>query len=172
LRTQRNSLTPYPAWDFEVSFVYLPADAPFASIGQTDLEEVMGFFLNRRGRYGAFLHRDPNDQQVIGGVQGVGDGVTTEFYFMRTLGGFAEPVGQVDIDAGWTVYVDGVAQVSGVSFFAPNQFVFDVAPDSGSITADFDFFFVCHFLADAADFESFNRDLWQLQQVQFRADPA
>jgi hypothetical protein len=174
LRTVRNSLTPYPAWDFEVSFVYLPSDAPFRSEGQPDLNEVLGFFLKMHGRHGAFLHRDPQDHQVVGGAQGVGDGVTTEFAFTRTMGGFAEPVGQLDVDAGWTIYVDG-AEVDPVhlTFTAPNVFAFDVAPaDAAVITADFDFFFVCHFLADAADFEQFNRDLFQLQQVQFRADPA
>jgi hypothetical protein len=48
-----------------------------------------------------------------------------------------------------------------------------VAPaDAAVITGTFTYDFVCHFLQDAADFEQFNRDLFQLQQVQFRADPA
>jgi hypothetical protein len=259
LKTVRNSLTPYPAWDFEVSFVYLPSDAPFLSgTANPDLQEVLGFFLKMRGRAKAFLFRDPQDYRVRAGAQGTGDGVTTEFKFARALPGWSEPVGQVDllerfsfapghvtaaadtiahaahglatadgpffvastttippglaattpywaikVDAdtiklaasranalagtavnitgagagvhsltgGWAVYDAGVLQ-TGVTFNTPNGFTFAVAPTAAhAITADFDFLFVCHFEQDAADFEQFNRDLFQLQQVRFRADP-
>lgn len=261
LRTARNSLTQFPAWDFEVSFVYLPTDKPFASgTAQADLYLIQGFFFDMRGRQKAFLFRDPQDYRVRAGAAGVGDAVTTAFYFTRTLRTLAEPVGQVDmlqkfafapgdvnagadtiaapahglstgdgplfaantggalpagltaltpywviadsanavrlaaseanalagtavditgagtgahsLTGGWAVYVGGTLQLSGVSFFAPNQFVFGVAPAAGAvITADFDFFFVCHFLSDIADAEQFNSNLFQLMQVQFRADP-
>lgn len=270
LKSSRNSLTPFPAWDFEVSFVWLldMDSQPNIALGTTDLKYVEGFFLSMRGRHGAFLHRDPNDYIVIGGPmlrytdQLVGgDGVTTEFWFSRTLAPFTEPVGQVDLttrfsflpgdvdtgantiaeaahglatgagpffvssttglpaglaaataywviaassgtiklalsraDAlagtavdlttagtgvhtlagGYAVYIDGVQQVAAdFTFVAPNRIEFDSAPpDESVITADFRFFFVCHFLDDAADFESFAGNLWQLQQVGFRADPA
>lgn len=182
LKTSRNSLTPFPAWDFEVSFVWLLDDdsQPNITLGTTDLKYVEGFFLDRRGRYGPFLHKDPNDYLVAGGnmlrltdqLTG-GDGVTTEFWFARTLAPFVEPVGQVDTDTGYTIYIDGVAvDPADFTFVAPNKITFDVAPDDGAvITADFEFSFVCHFLNDAADFESFAGNLWELQQVQFRADP-
>lgn len=176
LKTTRNSLTPWPAWDFQVDLDYLPTDAPFMSgTSSPDFSVICGFFKKMKGKFGAFLFRDPQAHQVTNGSQATGDGVTLQFPFMRMDDGEPDPVGQVDTGAGWTIYVDGVAQVegSGISFVAPNQYAFDVAPaDAAVITGTFTYDFVCHFLQDAADFEQFNRDLFQLQQVQFRADPA
>lgn len=173
LRTTRNSMTPFPAWDFEVSFPYLPTDSTFRAASGTDFAEICGFFLKMHGRHGSFLYSDPQDHQVTGGAIGTGDGVTTEFKFVRVMG-IAEPVGQVDVDAGYTIYADGVAVDPGdFTFNEPNGLTFDVAPADGvEVTGDFEFFFVCHFLSDAADFEQFNRDLFELRQLGFRADPA
>lgn len=82
--------------------------------------------------------------------------------------------GSHSVTAGWAAYVGGVLQLSGVSLSGPNQLVFASAPmvGAGAITADFDFLFVCHFLADLADAEQFNANLFQMMQIQFRADPA
>jgi hypothetical protein len=261
LKSVRNSLTPFPAYDFEVSFVYLNNEAAADPNAATDLRTVSNFFKSMRGRQGAFLHRDPRDHQVRGGPQATGDAVTLQFPFAMDAGLPGEPVGQLDLtqlaafaaadvtpatnrialpdhafvtgdgpvfaasagtlpaglvaltaywlivdtanavrlaaskanalagtavditDAGagahtlakgWAVYLDGVLQgPADVAFVATNQMLFAAAPDAdAAITADFDFFFVCHFEADAAAFRTFNRDLWELQQVRFRADPA
>lgn len=261
LRSARNSLTPFPAYDFEVSFPYLPSDAPFMSATpDPDLQRIAGFFKRMRGQGKTWLFRDPFDFRARGYAQASGDGVTTEFKFLAPILGDAEPVGQVDLlerfgfapgdvtpasdqiahaahglsagdgpffvastgalpaglsaltpywsiadsanavrlaaskaDAlagtavditgvgagahsltgGWAVYVDGALQLAGVSFSAPNGFAFAAAPTAGqAITADLDYLFVCQFLQDAADFEQFAGDLFELGQLQFRADPA
>lgn len=182
LRATRNSLTPFPAWDFELSFPYLPADAPFMSGSATpDLAVIQGFFLKMRGRARPFLFRDPFDNTALNvamirttDLGSGGDGVTTEFYFAHDIGGFVEPVGQVDTVAGYIVYVGGVAQAAGVDFdfVAPNKAVFTAAPaDLALVTSTHQFDFVCNFLDDAAAFEQFNRDLFALNEVRFRADP-
>ena len=36
-----------------------------------------------------------------------------------------------------------------------------------SVTADFTYYFRCRFLDDAAEFDNFMHDLWQLKQLQF-----
>lgn len=51
----------------------------------------------------------------------------------------------------------------------PNLITFDSAPPAGTITADFQFFFVCRFLEDQVDFEKFMDKLWSLQQCNFRS---
>lgn len=51
----------------------------------------------------------------------------------------------------------------------PNAVVFDSAPPSGTITADFQFFFACRFLEDSLDFEKFADKLWNLQSVSFKS---
>jgi hypothetical protein len=66
----------------------------------------MGFFLSRQGGFDTFLLKDTqnDDYAVVNGTLGEADGVTTQFAFKRTLGGFAEKVGQVDVGATITLY--------------------------------------------------------------------
>lgn len=52
---------------------------------------------------------------------------------------------------------------------APNLLTFDVAPPTGVVSADFQFYFACRFLEDEADFEKFMDKLWQLQECSFRS---
>jgi len=52
----------------------------------------------------------------------------------------------------------------------PNQIVFVSAPTSGhSITASFQFWFVCRFLEDKADFEKFMNQLWEVGKLEFKS---
>lgn len=51
----------------------------------------------------------------------------------------------------------------------PNLITFDSAPPEGTLSADFQFFFVCRFLEDQMDFEKFADKLWNLQQCDFRS---
>lgn len=48
-----------------------------------------------------------------------------------------------------------------------NYVVFDSAPASGTISASFQFFYVCRFLEDEMDFEKFADKLWSLQTCEF-----
>lgn len=51
----------------------------------------------------------------------------------------------------------------------PNLFVFDTAPDNGSVYAAFQYFFACRFLEDEQDYEKFMDKLWSLQECTFRS---
>lgn len=88
----RNALMQYPRWEFELSYEYLYDQAS----GESSLQTLMGFFLSRQGSFDSWLFKDPDDYQVTVGLIGTGDGVVTDFYFQRTMGGFSEIVGQVD----------------------------------------------------------------------------
>jgi hypothetical protein len=67
------------------------------------------------------------------------------------------------------VAVNGVA-VSNWSLIAPNLLSFSAPPLSGAtITASFDYAFVCRFLEDSQDFENFMQNLWAAKSVKFRS---
>jgi hypothetical protein len=180
LREVRNALATFPVWEFEVSFVFLldDDDQPNITLGTTDMKYVEGFWLKQRGAFKSWLFSCPGDnvatlqpmmrQTDLGAG---GDGVTVDFYFARTVGGWSEPVGQVDTVAGYTVKVDGATVApADFTFVAPNKIIFDVAPAAGkTVTATFDYYYVCRFSEDAADFEQFAGNLWQLQEVGFRS---
>ena len=104
----RNSLMPMPRWDFEFTYEFLED----SSGSESSLKTIMGFFLARNGSYDSFLVKDPDDYLVTSGSIGTGDGTTTAFYFVRTMGEFSEIVGQVDDSNTITVYSRQTEDVS------------------------------------------------------------
>jgi hypothetical protein len=81
----------FPKWEFELNFEFLSD----RGAGNTDLKTLQAFILARRGSYDSFLFKDPDDYVVIDGVIGMGDGTSTAWTLVRTLG-LAEPIGQVE----------------------------------------------------------------------------
>ena len=170
-REVRVALMAYPLYEFEAVYGALASNATFAfaGLGSASLQSLMGFFLQLQGQFGTFLYTDPDDNAVTGQVFATGDGATTQFTMMRSLGGFLEPVGWVTAIA--NVYLNGSAQ-SGTSYSlaAPNTLTFTTAPASGTaVSADFSYAFNCRFLDDQMDFEEFMSMLYALQSLKLRA---
>ncbi len=96
-REVRVALMSYPLYEFEAVYSGLAssATAAFAGLGASSLQSLMGFFLQLQGQFGTFLYTDPDDNAVTGQAFATGDGATTSFAMMRSLGGFLEPVGWV-----------------------------------------------------------------------------
>jgi len=166
-REIRTAWQQYAIYDFTLSFDFLRGDAT------QEIETLMGFFLARQGQYDTFLldlgavTQNSADSYVTLGTQSVGDGVSTVFQLMRTVGEAFEPVGYVfsaDLSA---VYVAGVLQdPMSYSYTTPNILTFNTAPTSGSqITASFRYYFICRFSADTQDFEEFMANLWSLHEL-------
>ena len=167
-REVRQALYAYTLYEFELTFTGLSSGSSFPGIGNNSLQSLMGLYLQCEGQYGTFLYTDPTDNTVTAQGIATGDGSTTSFTFMRTLGGFIEPVSWVSSVA--NVSLNGVAQSSGWSFAQPNILTFASAPGSGVvITADFSYAFVCRFLDDKNDFENFMNGLWQVSSLKFRS---
>lgn len=170
-REVRVALMSYPLYEFEAVYNGLAssASAGFAGLGGLSLQSLMGFFLQLQGQFGTFLYTDPDDNTVTAQAFASGDGTTTSFTMMRSLGGFLEPVGWVGAIA--NVYLNGVVQpTSGYSLTAPNTLVFSSAPGGGvPVSADFSYAFNCRFLDDQMDFEEFMSSLWRLDSMKFRS---
>jgi len=162
----------YPLWDFELTFDGLTnlAAPPtnYANLGASSLQSLMGLFLQCQGQYSTFLYTDPTDNAVTAQAIATGDGETEIFTFVRSLGGFTEPVGWVTSVA--NVYLNGFAQGAGWSLVSPNSLVFATAPSVGAaISADFTYAFECRFDDDNEDFEQFMSGLWKLESLKFRS---
>lgn len=151
----------YPQWHFRLPFEFLRAGAP------ADWQTLVGFINARRGRYDDFLYLDARDNAVSGQGFGTGDGVTRAFQLVRSLGGFAEPVGAVNTGtaviavAGVTTAVTFDASQSIVTFAAPPAF-------GAALTWSGQFYFRCRFLQDEIGFEQFLQDLWTAKSVEFQ----
>lgn len=149
----------YPKWHFTVSYEVLRAGA------EAELQTLIGFFCQRKGAFDNFLFTDPDDCAVTDQPFGTGNGTTTQFQLVRTLGGFIDPVKAPNGTP--TIKVAGVATGSFsldantgiVTFFSP--------PTNGAaLTWSGSFYFRVRFVRDTADFERFLHDLWQLKKLE------
>ncbi len=168
-REVRVALMSYPLYEFEAVYSGLTSSANiFAGLEANSLQSLMGFFLQLQGQFGTFLYSDPDDNAVTGQAFATGDGSTTSFTVMRSLGSFLEPVGWVT--ALTNVYLNGTRQTSGYSLATPNTLNFTASPGSGAdVSADFYYAFQCRFLDDQMDFEEFMANLWRLASMKFRS---
>lgn len=155
-------------YEFEVGFEALASDASSnPGLGAQSLQAVMGLYLQCGGSYGAFLYVDPNDNAATSQTIATGDGATTQFTFVRSIGAGLDS--DFYVTGVTSVVVNGVA-VSNWSLIAPNLLSFSAPPLSGAtITASFAYAFVCRFLEDSQDFENFMQNLWAAKSVKFRS---
>ena len=175
-----------PIWNFEVLFDGLDGTTTgqYQGLGASSLQSLMGLFLQCQGQYSPFLFYDPTDYAVTSQAFGTGDGTTTTFQLLRTLGGFAEaivapapagtlyfPGGQSAVVAAPAIYNNGSLVGSGYSISNPGGVVtFTTAPASGhALTWTGAFGFLCRFDGDDLDFEQFMANLWKADSVKFRS---
>jgi uncharacterized protein (TIGR02217 family) len=165
-REVRVGLYAHALYEFELTFDGLDSSGAFPGLQSQSLQALMGFFLSLGGQLNAFLYADPTDNVVNGQAIATGDGATTSFTLVRSIGGYAEPVS-------YAVAVSGVS-VAGVStsawtLSAPNIITFTTAPANGAaIVANVSYAFQCRFLDDQMDFDNFMSGLWSNKSVKFR----
>jgi uncharacterized protein (TIGR02217 family) len=81
----------YPIYQIALSVEVLRDQA-----GLEETRNLLGFFNQRGGPFDSFLYTDPDDFTVTDHQFGIRDGVATQFQLLRTYGGFAEPVQNVN----------------------------------------------------------------------------
>lgn len=152
----------FPRWQWDLTYDFLRGDATHA-----EFQSLAGFLNQRQGMFDSFLYQDADDDAVVGQQLGIGDGVTSTFQLIRSLGGFVEPIIAPNIVS--SVSLGGVVQGSGSYGVTSLGFVaFTTPPAIGvAIAADFSFYFRCRFLADSIDFEKFMTQLWRSKKVAF-----
>lgn len=157
LREQTQNITPY---------------APL--IGNTELEQLSGLFLQCRGSYGEFYYNDPDDNSRAGVSVGTGNGTTTTFqlFYPFGTGPFSPPFSMpiTGINTIDNVYFNGIVQSPSLySMDATNtKLVFTTPPGANVvITADFHFYFRCRFEKDESQYEQWAKNLWENSEVSF-----
>jgi uncharacterized protein (TIGR02217 family) len=172
---------PNPIWSWTLTYALLrdahdTRAATGPGVGYDELRNLMGFFLQQQGSFQPFLYDDPTDDQVSAQPLGTGDGGTTVFQLVRTMGtslptgGFAEPITAPNAVA--TIYFNGVVQsASGYTVDPTTGLVtFASPPPAGQqVSADFTYYFRVRFADDTADFENFLYQLWALKQVKLQS---
>lgn len=165
-KEQRIARQSYPRWKFSVAYEFVRDNV------NAEFQTLIGFFMSALGRFNNFYFQDPTDYIATAQNIGTGDGATTAFSLVRSLGGFAEPI--LHAPTVTAIYFNGVAQGSGwtatasTGGYGTDTITFSVAPSNGVvITADFTFNFVCRFDMDEAQFSNFMQNFWELKQLDF-----
>lgn len=155
----------YPLYQFSLSYEFLRADAVNA-----ELQQIMGFFNARNGSYDSFLYSDPTDSVTTDESFGTGNGVATQFQLVRAMGGFAEPV--QNLNGVPVIKVAGVAKTAGTDYTigSTGLVTFAAAPSNGSaLTWTGNFYYRVRFMQDMADFSNFVYQLWTLKRLEFQS---
>lgn len=168
----------YPLHDFELTYSVL-RDGPRwgSTLAAIEFRTMMGFFLSLNGSLGRFLYRNPDDDQIFRTRIGTGDGTTTAFTITRSFGanGYvaAEPVGQVNLDAGVNVYLAGSSTPVDPALYTidtatpvANTITFDTAPaDAAAIEMDLSYFYYCRLADSQLTFTRFMDKIWNLEKI-------
>lgn len=182
-RELRLTYQPVPTWLFTVRFEFLNDSSDmrqasdFGPAGwgstSTDLRNLMGFFLSVQGSLTTFYLDDPTDDSVTNQFLGTGDGVSTVFQLIRSMGVspniYNEPI--IAPDNVSEVFLNGVAQApTSYSVNSIGILTFNSAPGNGvAITASFTYFFLCRMGDDTQEFEYFLYQLWSAEGLKLQS---
>lgn len=136
--------------------------------GYDELRPLLGFFNKHGGSFDSWLYDDEDDRAVTSQAFGTGDGASTQYQLVRTLGGFVEPV--YDINGAPSIYVNGSLKTAGVDYTLNSSggVTFTVPPSNGALLAWTGFFYWrCRFLQDQLQFSKFMARLFEVKTCSF-----
>lgn len=149
-----------PQWKYTVNFDVLRQFSSF-----TEYETLVGFYNQMSGSAGLFSYTDSTDYSVTNHVFGTGDGISTKFMLLRTLGGFAEPV---YVFAG-SIFLNGI--VTTAYTFVNGVLTFTTPPGPGTtLTWTGTFKWLCRFDDDEIEFEQIDNSRWKLSNLVFTTE--
>ncbi len=157
-RELRANFSAYPKYTFKLAYEVLR---------RQEYEQLLGFFLARRGSWDSFLFTDPDDNRASNQLLGAGDGNRTRFQLLRTLGGFVEPV--ENVNAITTVTAGGVVQYPGTHYnLSPTGILlFRSAPLLGAeVRWSGSFYYRCRFTTDVTEYNKFMTELWDMKRLE------
>lgn len=184
-RELRLTFKPVPTWLFTVRFDFLRDNSDQRQASQlgpsgwgttsADLRTLMGFYLSVQGSFSPFYFNDYTDDTVVGQLIGTGDGSTTVFQMIRTMGtapaSFNEPV--LAFNGTPIIYLNGTPFPSGGNWSISEPggvLTFNSPPGSGVvITSDFNNLFYCRFAEDTQDFDYFLYQLWSIEGLKIQS---
>ncbi len=160
----------YPVYAFEVGYEFLRTDAAYR-----EYQDLLAFYNLANGRANLFRFNDPDDNAVTAQGIGVGDGATTQFQLVRSVGGTSFAwVDPVFYPTGTPqIFVDGVLQTTpgDYSIGTTGLVTFVVAPANGkAVTWTGTYDWLVRFGEDSSTFEQFTYNLQELKKLTFQTE--
>jgi uncharacterized protein (TIGR02217 family) len=133
-------------------------NAGYGIKSRADMQTVLAFFEERRGRFHSFLWRDGLDHSSNGQQPlGTGDGTTTAYQLIKRYGAAFDPYDRPitkPVAATVDVYVDGTPTAAFAVDALTGIVTFEAAPGVGAVlTASFEFDVPVRFDVDRLDIE-------------------
>lgn len=150
------------------TLITLKYDVLRAGHGYAELQQLVGFFNARRGRFDTFLWRDPTDYRATDQQIGSGNGAQSSFPVFREMGGFGEPV--LNFITAPAVKVAGALKTQGTDYTLSNGLLtFTSAPPAGAaVTWSGQFYKRMRFQRDETEFEQFLDELWSAKKIELK----
>lgn len=133
-------------------------NAGYGVKSRADMQAVLAFFEERRGRFHSFLWRDALDHSSNGSQPlGIGDGETVAFQLSKTYGASFDPYVRPitkPLAETVTIIVDGGATIAFAVSETTGIVTFDDPPADGAVLlAEFEFDVLVRFDTDRLDIE-------------------
>lgn len=156
----------YPRYQFTLNFGFLGA-GNINGQTNTDWQTLSGFFDQLFGGAALFQINIPNDTSVTTQAFGTGDGSTTKFQLVRTLGGATCPVLALLTAA---IFDNGVLKTAGVDYTIDNFGVvtFTSAPvNTHALTWTGTYNWYCRFDDDTLELSNIMTNIWECKKLTF-----
>lgn len=162
----RASLQPFPIWEITYS---LDNFRGAEQIPGSVYQYLLGFYIAMGGQFSDFLYWDENDNSVTDDFIAMGDGTTTTFQFIHSIG-IGEDIVQnpAYTPAPPVISVDGVA--TAVTIGQNGLFTFASPPALGKpITWTGSYYYRVRFADDGLEFDQFMDKLWELKTLRLQS---
>ncbi|MDC4449295.1 DUF2460 domain-containing protein [Acinetobacter baumannii] len=177
-RELRASFQAAPKYEISLSYAFLRENK-----GRKELQQLQGFYLERRGAFDSFLYKMPEDNEF--NCTFVGDGSTTSFQLYKDmytsqlpLGNTEEQIlGEVDPNM-WNqaaaktmwntnqeklMWNNATAQITSDGKYVLSQPI----EDGVEVTVTGTFYYRCRFKDDTQQYVNFMHKLWKAGKVEF-----
>lgn len=159
----------YPIYGIEVGFEFLRTDAAWR-----EYQDLVAFYNLANGAANLFRFNDPDDNAVTVQGFGAGDGVTTQFQLLRSIGGanfvWVDPV---FYPTAAQIFVNAVlkATPADYSISTTGLVTFTAPPAVGApLTWTGTFDWLVRFNDDSSTFEKFTYNLFELKKLSFSTE--
>ncbi|EPQ0791593.1 DUF2460 domain-containing protein [Acinetobacter baumannii] len=172
-RELRASYQAVPKYQISMSFAFLRE-----SKGRKELQQLEGFFLERRGSFDSFLFKMPEDNEFQ--CTFIGDGVQTSFQLYKQINTTQIPLQHTQAEQSedplmWSenaskpMWSDPESQMWLLQFVITNNGMLQLSIpllEGESITVTGTFYYRCRFADDEQQYTNFMSNLWKAGKVE------
>lgn len=176
-RELRASFQAVPKYEISLSYAFLREDK-----GRQELQQLEGFFLERRGAFDSFLYKMPDDNAFD--CSYVGDGVTTSFQLYKKMYNSQLPLGNTQEQVLGSINPNMWNQTTTKTMWATNTakpmwnnasaqvttdgklVLSEPVEDGIELNVQGTFYYRCRFKDDEQQYVNFMHKLWKAGKVE------